>query len=135
MAQKVKCTFKRPKNSFKWKFSRDQVKRFNELCDTNIGIKELHRVLESTKEYYLNEYGLTSNGGKTIVVEQVAAYMWMQLKDFVTKTKEPVNVWMYSDGVGGFKNIKFGSRYDFDNVVLKGLPTQILNALNSPRPK
>jgi len=110
-------TFKASKKKhYKWPFSKDKVKRFNELCSNKVSEEELHELLEKAHIYYLDRHGL-SIANNTIINAQDAKIKLAEL-DVHTSENKHIYVWMRKQEDGDFRNITFGTRYNFDKMIV-----------------
>lgn len=111
-------TFKASKKKrYKWPFSKDKVKRFNELCEKKKTEEELHEMLEKAHIYYLDRHGLSIANNTTINVQD-AKIMLAEL-DAHTSEYKHIYAWMHRQEDGGYKNITFGTRNDFDKMITR----------------
>ena len=104
------------KKQYKWSFSKDKVKRFNELCSNKVSEEELHELLEKAHIYYLDRHGL-SIANNTIINAQDAKIKLAEL-DVHTSENKHLYAWMRKQEDGDFRNITFGTRYDFDKMIV-----------------
>lgn len=120
-------TFKASKKKhYKWPFSKDKVRRFNELCEKEKTEKELHELLENAHIYYLDRNGL-SIANNAIINAQNAKIKLAEL-DVHTSEYEHIYAWMQKQEDGSYRNITFGTRYDFDKMITSHVQeTKILN--------
>lgn len=110
-------TFKASKKKhYKWPFSKDKVKRFNELCSNKVSEEELHELLEKAHIYYLDRHGL-SIANNTIINAQDAKIKLAEL-DVHTSENKHIYAWMRKQEDGDFRNITFGTRYNFDKMIV-----------------
>ena len=94
------------------------LKKLKVLYKPTVTMNELTDTLYNTKPYYLNDMGLSVYPNGSDVEKKEALYMWGLLKDWSTPDGEQLYVWEKKcPHDGKFKNIRYGTRKDFDKVV------------------
>lgn len=94
------------------------LKNLKDIYKPTVTMKELEDTLNKTKPYYLNDMGLSVNPDGKDVEKKEASYMWGLLKDWSTPDGEQLYVWEKKcPRDGKLKNIKYGTRKDFDKVI------------------
>lgn len=110
-------TFKASKKKqYKWPFSKEKVKRFNELCNKKVSEEELHEQLERAHIYYLDKHGLSIENN-TIINVQNAKIKLAELDSHTSEYKH-IYAWMRKQEDGTYRNIAFGTRYEFDKMII-----------------
>lgn len=104
------------KKQYKWSFSKDKVKRFNELCSNKVSEEELHELLEKAHIYYLDRHGL-SIANNTIIDARDAEFKMAELDSHASEHRH-IYAWMHRQEDGDYRNIVFGTRYDFDKMIV-----------------
>lgn len=87
--------------------------------ERNINLNEVRKVLEKTKTYYLDEYGLSIQKKDVKISKKQATYQWALLEGYFSESGEPIFAWAQKRIDGYFGYAKFGTRYSFDREILK----------------
>ena len=105
-----------------WKLPKDVFGHFRKDYNLDISYPEIVQVLKAVKIYYLNEDGLcvNSDGSNVNCADDPSArYMWALLDGYAANDRSPIYVWMQKKDNGEFKNIKFGTKTQFDRLIVK----------------
>lgn len=110
------------KTKRKWKVLNEK-KKLLELCsqDQEVNLNEVRKILENTKTYYLNKRGLSVEMNEDKVTELNAFYQFAPIEGYKGRKGEPIFAWSEKKKDGKFCFAKFGTRYDFDLMIVKGL--------------
>lgn len=108
-------TFNPPKI---WKVLNDK-EQLQKICEPSkiINLNEVRGILESTKTYYLNNYGLSMQNKDRKVPMKDAKYQWAVLEGYRTEEREPIIAWSCKNDNGKFGCAEFGTKNDFDSII------------------
>ena len=109
-----------------WKVLNNK-KELQELCGPNKEIKlnDIRVFFEHTKTFYLNRYGLTIEMNGEKVTEPNSTYQFARLNDYTTKNGEPLFAWSKKKKNGVFGCAHFGTRYEFDCIVVDSMKQRL----------
>lgn len=98
-------------------------KELQELCgpEKKINLDDVRTFLEHTKTYYLNKYGLTIQMNGKRVTKQDSTYQFARLDEYTKGNREPIFAWSKKKRDGGFGCANFGTRYDFDCIIVNSI--------------
>lgn len=110
----------------KWKVLSNK-KKLQELCgpDKEIKLNEVRDFLEHTKTYYLNKNGLTIETSRERVAILNSTYQFARLDGYLKDNKEPIFAWSKKKNDGEFGFANFGTRYDFDRVIVDSIKQEL----------
>lgn len=102
-------------------------KELQELCgpEKEINLDDVRAFLEHTKTYYLNEYGLTIQMNGKRVTKQDSTYQFARLDEYTKGNREPIFAWSKKKKDGEFGCANFGTRYDFDCIIVDSIKQEL----------
>lgn len=106
-------------NPNKWKLSKKEFGQFKKKYHHEERYQSFLDYLNDLYVYYLNDSGLSINSNNSEVTPETATYMWSQMQ--ISFNNEPLYVWMHQKGGGEYNKIAFGTKREFDRMIISRL--------------